>query len=93
MDTEAALHAALERRNGPLWSLSGRDHEWRTASGDGTEEAFIRCLEDGYDCRVLKEATGPTGGPAWRLLHGPQVLATAHEALDWCEARLGPLPM
>jgi hypothetical protein len=92
VNTEAELRTALERRNGPFWSQTGRDHEWRTASGDGTEEAFIRCLPDGFDCRVFKEATGPTGGPEWRLLHGPEMHRAPHEALDWCEARLSPLP-
>lgn len=86
----SSMAAALDRRRGGGWVITG-EGEWQLRSTDGTEQAVIRSVGDDYEARVYRHPTGPERRELL-LAHGPQLFASAEEALRYCESNVAPRP-
>lgn len=87
--TELDMGEALsERSQGGRWQPSGAPGEWCATTDDGMKQGMVRRAGDGFEARVYRYPTGPTGAQP-ELSNGPQVFPTAPEALDYAEAEMG----
>lgn len=88
---EALAQALTNRPASARWQRDADHAAWHTVTDDGATRAELRVVEDAFEARVYRYPTRPSGARP-ELSHGPQVFATADEAVAYAEAHLGPAP-